>query len=95
MCPSEECRKIAKAIRQTLRRVKRLKLSTPYELSAVDRGVVVRIKRIKALDEAALAKKNSSKERSSAHCRFTVKGHVIVPLIKRPENVQDGSEKER
>ena len=57
--------------------------------------MVVRLERIKALDEAALARKNSSKEKPSAHCRFTIKGHVIIPLIKRQENVQDGSEKER
>ena len=61
----------------------------------MDRKVVVKLERIKALDEAALARKNSSKERPSAHFRFTVKGHVMVPLIKRQENVQDGSEKER
>ena len=78
-----------------MRKVKRLKLSTPYELSAMDRKVVVKLERIKALDEAALARKNSSRERSNTHCRFTIKGHVIVPLIKRQENVQDESEKER
>ena len=78
-----------------MRRVKRLKLSTPYELSAMDRKVVVKLERIKALDEAALARKNPSRERSNIHCRFTIEGHVIVPLIKRQENAQDESEKKR
>ena len=95
MCPREECRKVAKAIRQTLRKVKRLRLSTPYELSAMDRKVVVRLERVKAIDEAALARKNSTKERSDFQCRFSDEGHVIVPLIKRPENAQDESEKKR
>ena len=78
-----------------MKRVKRLKLSTPYELSAMDRKVVVKLERIKALDEAALARKNPSRERSNIHCRFTIEGHVIVPLIKRQENAQDESEKKR
>ena len=78
-----------------MKRVKRLKLSTPYELSAMDRKVVVKLERIKALDEAALARKNPSRERSNTHCRFTIEGHVIVPLIKRQENAQDESEKKR
>ena len=95
MCPREECRKVAKAIRQTLRKVKRLKLSTPYELSAMDRKVVVRLERVKAIDEAALARKNSTKERSDFQCRFSDEGHVIVPLIKRSESTQDESEKKR
>ena len=95
LCPREECRKVAKAIRQTLRKVKRLRLSTPYELSAMDRKVVVRLKRVKAIDEAALARKNSTNERSNFQCRFSDEGHVIVPLIKRSENTQDESEKKR
>ena len=95
MCPREECRKVAKAIRQTLRKVKRLRLSTPYELSAMDRKVVVRLERVKAIDEAALARKNSTKERSDFQCRFSDEGHVIVPLIKRSENTQDESEMKR
>ena len=78
-----------------MKRVKRFKLSTPYELSAMDRKVVVKLERIKALDEAALARKNPSRERSNIHCRFTIEGHVIVPLIKRQENAQDESEKKR
>ena len=56
MCPREECRKVAKAIRQTLRKVKRLRLSTPHELSAMNRKVVVKLERVKAIDEAALAR---------------------------------------
>ena len=95
MCPREECRKVAKAIRQTLRKVKHLKLSKPYELSAMDRKVVVKLERIKALDEAALIRKNPSGKRSNFHCRFSIEGHVIVPLIKRQEDAQDGSEKKR
>ena len=61
----------------------------------MDRKVVVKLERIKAIDEAALARKNPSRERSNIHCRFTVEGHVIVPLIKRQENAQDESEKKR
>ena len=95
MCPREECRKVAKAIRQTLRKVKRLRLSTPYELSAMNRKVVVRLERVKAIDEAALARKNSMKERSDFQCRFSDEGHVIVPLIKRSESTPDESEKKR
>ena len=95
LCPREECRKVAKAIRQTLRKVKRLRLSTPYELSAMDRKVVVRLERVKAIDEAALARKNSTRERSNFQCRFSDEGHVIVPLLKRSESVPDESEKRR
>ena len=95
LCPREECRKVAKAIRQTLRKVKRLRLSTPYELSAMNRKVVVRLERVKAIDEAALARKNSMKERSDFQCRFSDEGHVIVPLIKRSESTPDESEKKR
>ena len=95
LCPREECRKVAKAIRQTLRKVKRLRLSTPYELSAMNRKVVVRLERVKAIDEAALARKNSTKERSDFQCRFSDEGHVIVPLVKRSESTQDESEKKR
>ena len=95
MCPREECRKVARAIRQTLRKVKRLRLSTPYELSAMNRKVVVRLERVKAIDEAALARKNSMKERSDFQCRFSDEGHVIVPLIKRSESIPDESEKKR
>ena len=57
--------------------------------------MVVKLERIKAIDEAALARKNSPRERSNFQCRFSVEGHVIVPLIKRPENTQDESEKKR
>ena len=78
-----------------MKRVKRLKLSTPYELSAMDRKVVVKLERIKALDEAALIRKNPSRKRSNIYCRFSIEGHVIVPLIKRQENAQDESEKKR
>ena len=95
MCPREECRKVAKAIRQTLRKVKRLRLSTPYELSAMDRKVVVRLERVKAIDEAALARKNSTKERLDFQCRFSDEGHVIVPLLKQSENTLDESEQKR
>ena len=95
MCPREECRKVAKAIRQTLRKVKRLRLSTPYELSAMNRKVVVRLERVKAIDEAALARKNSMKERSDFQCRFSDEGHVIVPLLKRSESTPDESEQKR
>ena len=95
MCPREECRKVARAIRQTLRKVKRLRLSTPHELSAMNRKVVVRLERVKAIDEAALARKNSTKERSDFQCRFSDEGHVIVPLVKRSESTQDESEKKR
>ena len=95
LCPREECRKVAKAIRQTLRKVKRLRLSTPYELSAMDRKVVVKLERVKAIDEAALARKNSTKERSDFQCRFSDEGHVIVPLLKRSENTPEESEQKR
>ena len=57
--------------------------------------MVVRLERVKAIDEAALARKNSTRERSNFQCRFSDEGHVIVPLIKRPENAQDESEKKR
>ena len=95
LCPREECRKVAKAIRQTLRKVKRLRLSTPYEVSAMNRKVVVRLERVKAIDEAALARKNSMKERSDFQCRFSDEGHVIVPLLKRSESTPDESEQKR
>ena len=95
MCPREECRKVTRALRQTLRKVKRLRLSTPTELSAMNRKVVVRLERVKAIDEAALARKNSMKERSDFQCRFSDEGHVRVPLIKRSESTRDESEKKR
>ena len=95
MCPREECRKVTRALRQTLRKVKRLRLSTPTELSAMNRKVGVRLERVKTIDEAALARKNSMKERSDFQCRFSDEGHVIVPLIKRSESTPDESEKKR
>ena len=95
LCPREECRKVTRALRQTLRKVKRLKLTTPTELSAMNRKVVVRLERVKAIDEAALARKNSMKERSDFQCRFSDEGHVIIPLTKRSESTPDESEKKR
>ena len=61
----------------------------------MNRKVVVRLERVKAIDEAALARKNSMKERSDFQCRFSDEGHVIVPLIKRSESTPDESEKKR
>ena len=61
----------------------------------MNRKVVVRLERVKAIDEAALARKNSMKERSDFQCRFSDEGHVIVPLIKRSDSTPDESEKKR
>ena len=61
----------------------------------MNRKVVVRLERVKAIDEAALVRKNSMKERSDFQCRFSDEGHVIIPLTKRSESTPDESEKKR
>ena len=61
----------------------------------MNRKVVVRLERVKAIEEAALARKNSMKEKSNFQCRFSDEGHVIVPLLKRSESTLDESEQKR
>ena len=97
LCPREECPKPTMTIiRKALVRVKRLKLSTPYELSAIDRGAVVRIERIRALEEAVVARMNWEKKRSKTDYQVSSEGHVIVPLLRKQDNVlDDPQEKER
>ena len=61
----------------------------------MNRKVVVRLERVKAIEEAALARKNLMKEKSNFQCRLSDEGHVIVPLLKRSESTLDESEQRR